>query len=335
MAVARPGTRSLYFARWIERALPGMNVTLLAGGGGSGNAFGGVCGRGAEMSIKLGRRASLEVRTGERVYSAMLPPDSEECLMHEELSILGRDPGVRAGAGLMDVRQFADGAAAVEACGKQILEWLREAIAQSGRATLAISGGSSPQPMFERFSRTPFDWERVHLFWVDERGVPPTDSQSNFKFAQDAWLRPAIFRQQNIHRIQAELDPAEAAARYVADIQKFFGLAEGELPHFDVMHRGMGPDAHTASLFPGEALIDNRTGIAAAVWVEKFQQWRITLLPGVLLAARHTALLATGADKAAALRSVLHSPFDPQHYPAQIASGEGTVWFVDAAAQEA
>lgn len=234
----------------------------------------------------------------------------------------------------MEVRQFPDGAAAVEACGTQILAWLREAIAQKGRAALAISGGSSPRPMFERFARTPFEWERVHLFWVDERGVPPTDSQSNFKFTQDSWLRPGDFPAANVHRIEAELDPAEAASRYVADIQKFFGLAEGELPRFDLIHRGMGPDAHTASLFPGEALIDNRMDIAAAVWVEKFQQWRITLLPGVLLAARHTALLATGADKAAALGSVLHSPFDPRHYPAQIASGDGTVWFVDAAAEK-
>jgi 6-phosphogluconolactonase len=234
----------------------------------------------------------------------------------------------------MDVRQFADGAAAVEACGRQILEWLQEAIEQKGRAALAISGGSSPRPMFERFARTPFAWERVDLFWVDERGVPPGDAQSNFKFTQDSWLKGGHFPSANIHRIQAELDAAEAASRYVADIQKFFGLADGELPVFDVMHRGMGPDAHTASLFPGEELIDNRTDIAAAVWVEKFQQWRITLLPGVLLAARHTALLATGADKAVALNFVLHSPFDPQHYPAQIASGGGTVWFVDAAAQQ-
>lgn len=234
----------------------------------------------------------------------------------------------------MDVRAFADGAAAAEACGTQILEWLREAIAQSGRAALAISGGSSPRPMFERYARTPFAWKRVHLFWVDERGVPPGDAQSNFKFTEESWLRAGKFPAANIHRIQAELDPAEAAARYAADIRKFFGLAVGELPRFDVMHRGMGPDAHTASLFPGEALIQNQVDIAAAVWVEKFQQWRITLLPGVLLAARHTALLVTGADKAAALRSVRDSPFDPQRYPAQIASGGGTVWFVDAAAQK-
>ena len=221
----------------------------------------------------------------------------------------------------MDVRPFADGAAAVEACGTQILEWLRETIEQNGRAALAISGGSSPRPMFE-----------VCADSFPVGGVPPSDAQSNFKFTQDTWLGPGNFPEVNIHRVQAELDTAEAASRYVADIQKFFSLAEGELPHFDVMHRGIGPDAHTANLFPREALIDNRTDIAAAVWVEKFQQWRITLLPGVLLAARNTALLATGEDKAAALRSVLESPFDPRHYPAQIASG-GAVWFVDAAAQ--
>jgi len=233
-----------------------------------------------------------------------------------------------------DVRQFADAEAAATACAQQILDWLREALESRGIATLAISGGSSPRAMFEIFSRTRFEWERVHLFWVDERGVPPADAQSNFKFAQDAWLRPGNFPAANIHRVLAELDPAEAAARYTEDIQKFFGLLAGEMPRFDVIHRGMGPDAHTASLFPGEPLIEDRSGIAAAVWVEKFQQWRITLLPGALLAAHHTALLVAGADKISALRSVLHQPFDPLHFPAQIASGDGTVWFVDAAAAQ-
>lgn len=234
----------------------------------------------------------------------------------------------------MEVRQFADASAAAEACARQILDWLREALDSRGLASLAISGGSSPRRMFEIFARTAFDWERVHLFWVDERAVPPWDQQSNFKFAKDAWLKPGNFPAPNIHRVLAELNPAEAAARYTEDIQGFFGLASGAMPRFDVVHRGMGPDAHTASLFPGEPLIEDRSGIAAAVWVEKFQQWRITLLPGVLLAARHTALLVTGGDKTAALRSVLHQPFDPLHYPAQIASGPGAVWFVDVAAQD-
>jgi 6-phosphogluconolactonase len=235
-----------------------------------------------------------------------------------------------------DLKQFPDAEAAAEACAQQILDWLRNALDNRALASLAISGGSSPRRMFEIFSRTPFEWERVHLFWVDERAVPPSDQQSNFKFAQDSWLKPGNFPAPNIHRVFAELDPAAAAARYIEDIQRYFGLTAGDLPHFDVVHRGMGPDAHTASLFPGEPLIQDHSGIAAAVWVEKFKQWRITLLPGVLLAAHHTAMLVAGGDKTAALRSVLHQPYDPLHYPAQIASGEGCVWFVDtAAAQDA
>jgi 6-phosphogluconolactonase len=231
-----------------------------------------------------------------------------------------------------DLRSFPDAGQASEACGRQILAWLREGIEQRGTAALAISGGSSPRAMFEMFARTAFDWNRVHLFWVDERGVPPADPQSNFKFANDSWLRPGAFPAANIHRIEAELPAADAAERYAAGIREHFGLGAGELPSFDAIHRGMGPDAHTASLFPGEPLIADRTGIAAAAWVEKFTQWRITLLPGVLLAARHTAMLVTGSDKALPLHQVLHGPADPLQYPAQLASGQGTVWFLDAAA---
>jgi 6-phosphogluconolactonase len=235
---------------------------------------------------------------------------------------------------MSDLRRFPDARLAAEACGRQILEWLGKAIMQRGSASLAISGGSSPVPMFQMLANTRFDWQRVHLFWVDERGVPPDDAESNFKLASETWLKPGDFPSSNVHRIEAELPAAEAAQRYVADIREHFGLGASELPRFDVMHRGMGPDAHTASLFPGEPMIANRTGIAAALRVEKFAQWRITLLPGVLLAARHTAMLVTGSDKSVSLNAVLHDPYDPARYPAQLASGEGTVWFLDAAAAE-
>jgi 6-phosphogluconolactonase len=137
-----------------------------------------------------------------------------------------------------------------------------------------------------------------------------------------------------VHRIRAELAPAEAAREYEREIREHFRLEPGEMPVFDAMHRGIGPDAHTASLFPGEPLIADRTGLAAAVYVAKKQQWRITLLPGPVLAARSTFMLVTGADKAEALHAVLREPFDPMRFPAQLIPQEenSVAWFVDEAA---
>ena len=187
--------------------------------------------------------------------------------------------------------------------------------------------------MFEVFSRTAFPWDKVHLFWVDERIVPPTDPQSNYKLAFDTWLGPARFPPANIHRVEAELGPEEAARRYQEDLRRHFQLQGSRLPQFDVIHRGMGPDGHTASLFAGEPLIADRTGLAAPVWVEKMKQWRVTLLPGVLEAARHTVMLVTGSDKASMLRQVVEGPYHPQEHPAQIATRiVPTSWFLDDAA---
>jgi 6-phosphogluconolactonase len=218
-----------------------------------------------------------------------------------------------------------------QACADYILATLTQALETNPTATVAISGGSSPRPMFQRFAQTPFPWDRVHLFWVDERAVPPTDAESNFKLANDTWLTPGNFPKQNIHRIQAELEPHQAAERYIHEIREHFHLKDAEIPVFDVIHQGMGPDGHTASLFPGEPLINLRTGVAAAVFAEKFKQWRITLLPAVLIAARHTAMLVTGADKAPALRAVLDGDYDPLHWPTQVVSRNApdVAWFLD------
>jgi 6-phosphogluconolactonase len=110
-------------------------------------------------------------------------------------------------------------------------------------------------------------------------------------------------------------------------------LRDGKLPVFDVLHRGMGPDAHTASLFPGTPLVDNRTDIAAHVWVEKMKMDRVTLLPGVLLAAKRTVLQVSGGDKAEALSHVLNGAENLRSYPCQIASrDEKAIWFLDQAA---
>jgi 6-phosphogluconolactonase len=226
--------------------------------------------------------------------------------------------------------------AAATACAAWLLQELRTLLAGQSVVRIAISGGSSPKLMFGTLAKTPFDWSRVHVFWVDERCVPPDDPQSNYKLAKETWLDPSGVPAENVHRIAGELPPAEAASLYVQEIQKCFKFPDGELPAFDIIHRGMGPDAHTASLFPGEPLIGDRTHVAAAVYVEKLHMHRVTLLPGVLLAAKKTVILAAGEDKAEPLLQVLRGPDDPFRFPCQIGTrgALNALWFIDRAAAD-
>lgn len=224
--------------------------------------------------------------------------------------------------------------AAAEACGARLQSIISEAVAERGIANIAVSGGTTPKLLFQYLAAQDANWDNVHLFWVDERAVPPGDPQSNFTLAQENWLNPAGFPASNVHRIRAELPVMEAAERYADEIANHFELAEGQLPVFDAIQQGMGADAHTASLFPGEECISDRTGVAAAVYVDKLKAARITLLPGVLIAARNTLMLVTGADKAEALRTVWNAAAPPSEAPACLTwehSGEVT-WFLDDAA---
>ncbi len=231
----------------------------------------------------------------------------------------------------VELRIFDTAAAAAEACGGDIFTLLDAARSRNGIATLAVSGGTTPRIMFEWMARQPFNWSNIHLFWVDERCVPISDSQSNYRMTRESLLDAVHLDPAQIHRVPVELPPAEAAAAYADEIRRVLGLSAGELPVFDVLQRGMGPDAHTASLFPGEPLLEDHTGIAASVWVEKFGQHRVTLLPGVLERAKTTFCLVTGADKAEALRTVLHSDTPVLSAPSKISSPT-MVWFLDRAA---
>ena len=225
---------------------------------------------------------------------------------------------------------------AAAACASFVTAVLKKALLDQPHATIAVSGGSTPRLLFTYLAQADVDWSRVHFFWVDERCVPPSDGQSNFKLANEILLKPAGVRAPNIHRIHGELVPEEAAIHYIGEVENFFSLNPGELPVFDLIHRGIGPDAHTASLFPGEPLIQNHTGIAAAVWVEKMKSHRVTLLPGVLERARHTVIQAAGEDKAEPIQQVLNGPDDPMQFPCQIAvrHSDQAVWFVDRAAAQ-
>ena len=230
--------------------------------------------------------------------------------------------------------KYPDAMQAAVACANHLAGLLEEVLSGEGEVSLALSGGVTPKLMLPQLVEAKLPWARVHIFLVDERAVPPADPESNYKMLNEAFVVPAHFPHRNMHRIHAELRPDVAAKLYADEIREYFQLLPGEIPHFDVMQRGMGPDAHTASLFPGEPLIADREGIAAAVYVEKLRQWRITMLPGVLLAAHHTAMLVTGKDKAEAVRSVFRDTYDAMKFPAQIVTHHGrrVVWFMDEAA---
>jgi 6-phosphogluconolactonase len=206
----------------------------------------------------------------------------------------------------MSVRwhKLPDANATAEAGAHHILGLLDEVLAGQEFATFAVSGGSTPKLMFQKLAATRFPWDKVHIFSVDERCVPPNDVASNYKLADDFLIHPAHIPGRNVHRVLGELKPETAAKRYAGEIREFFGLEEGEMPRFDVVHRGMGPDAHTASLFPGEPLIDDREGIAAAVYVEKFNQWRVTCCRGRCWRRKPAVFMVARDEKAGVARSV-------------------------------
>jgi 6-phosphogluconolactonase len=224
-----------------------------------------------------------------------------------------------------------DPGAVAQACAVRIFGLLEQALGGREFATLAVSGGNTPKLLFDRMAERPFEWKRVHLFWVDERCVPPDDPASNYKLAKEHLIARAHIPERNVHRIAGEIAPQEAAVRYSQEIRDFFGLARGEMPAFDIVQCGMGADGHTGSLFPGDPMIHDREAIAAARFAPQFQQWRVTLLPGPLLAARNRTYMVTGADKAPALRAIFSESLQAEKYPAQLI-GQNAEWFLDAAA---
>jgi len=224
---------------------------------------------------------------------------------------------------------YIDAATAAAAAATHIAERLDEAVRDRGRATLAVSGGNSPKPLFRELVKTGVDWNAIHLFWADERAVGPEDEASNYAMALEYLIRPAGIPAANLVRVEGERGAPEAAALYEKALRTAFPGAA--VPVFDVIHLGMGPDAHTASLFPGDPLVREHHRLAAAVRAPKPPPDRVTLLPPVLHKARCVTVFAPGADKAGALKQVFEGARNPSQYPAQIldARTAETVWFLD------
>ena len=175
---------------------------------------------------------------------------------------------------------------------------------------VALSGGRTPTGMYARLAQDPYrnlvPWQALHLFWGDERHVPPDDPDSNFRTVQEALLSRITVPEANVHRIPAENPDATAAAiDYEATLRSFFSLKEGQVPRLDLLLLGLGADGHVASLFPGSDALREGTRLVAAPWVERLQARRITLTPPAIKNASEIMVLVAGEEKAGALRQAL------------------------------
>ncbi len=215
-------------------------------------------------------------------------------------------------------------AALASRAAQYFVEMAEESVAARGRARIAISGGSTPKATFQLLAdrnqpwRARMPWDQLELFWVDERCVPPDDQESNYRMTRESLLDHVPLRPEQIHRMEGELAPEEAAARYESGLRNSFRLEGAEVPRFDLVALGMGPDGHTASLFPHTEALNEMMRLVVANHVPQKDSWRITLTWPVINHARSVFFLIGGADKACVLKEVLTGPKDIDRLPSQL-----------------
>jgi 6-phosphogluconolactonase len=226
----------------------------------------------------------------------------------------------------------SNAAALARRAAREFVEAAEDAVAARGRVRIAISGGSSPRAVFELLAnpaqpwRERMNWEQVDFWWVDERCVPPDHPDSNYRMTREALLDRVPLEPGQIHRIQGELDPETAAARYESEMRNSFDLKGAAIPAFDLIALGMGADGHTASLFPGTAALHETGRLAVANFVpQQKDNWRLTLTAPVINRARRAFFLIDGADKAQSLKEVIAGARDPERFPSQLIQPSGAI----------
>ena len=215
-------------------------------------------------------------------------------------------------------------------------EIVNGAIKRDGRASVALSGGGTPRALFTLLAepdwREAIDWSRVHVFWGDERFVPPTDAQSNFRMANETLLSKVPIPTENVHRFITERgDAAGVAAEYEKTIREYF---KGHEPAFDLILLGLGTNAHTASLFPNCAALNETNRLVIAEHIEEVKSERLTFTVPLINAAHDVCFLVSGGEKAEVVRNVLEGTMNPEQKPAQLirpTRGKLT-WLMDEAA---
>ena len=231
----------------------------------------------------------------------------------------------------MSVETFDSPQKLAEAAARAFVEEASEAIAERGRFAVALAGGSTPKATYETLARdhaSDVDWPNVHVFFGDERTVPPDDEDSNFRMAREALLDHVPVG--SVHRMRGELPPDEAANSYEEELRAFF---REDPPVLDLVMLGIGGDGHTASLFPETSALEVTDRLVVANPVPKLDTTRLTLTLPFLNSARQICLLVAGEDKAEALKEILEGDADPRRYPAKfVRPSGGPVWMVDRAA---
>ncbi len=241
--------------------------------------------------------------------------------MSETLSIASPDGSIAEAIAYPDFASLISGAA------DAIAAAAAEAIAERGRFTIALSGGNTPRPVYQRLASAPLDWSRVHVFFGDERCVSPRDARSNYHMAKLALLDRVPIPPGNVLRMRGEDPPEAAADAYSVELRRELG-DDGRL---DLVLLGLGHDGHTASLFPGLAAVTETRRTAMASYVEFVGMWRLSLTPVAINAARRVVFVVTGDDKADILQRVLQGPRQPVVLPAQAIrpTARPAIWLLD------
>jgi glucokinase len=314
-----------------------LALTILARGGvylGGGIA--------PKMLSKLQGRPFLEAFLGGGALRLVLESMPVNVIVNEACPLFGAARGaVRIAEGAAkdvsrrDVRIFAGSAEVAKAAKEEFLLAAKSAIGARGRFAVALAGGNTPKEMYESLAGAEIDWKKVHLFFGDERCVPPDHPGSNYRMVREALISKVAIPEGNVHRVPTErASPARAAFEYEGEIREFFKLGPADAPRFDLVLLGMGADGHTASLFPGTAALTERERLVVAHWVPRLDSQRITLTLRALNGAAAVHFLVVGEEKAAAVRSVLQPAPGEAALPARLVhpSSGRLVWMLDRAA---
>ncbi len=236
-----------------------------------------------------------------------------------------------------DVRILTNIDAIAKRAAQDFLQSATQAVSEKGSFTVALSGGSTPKALYSLLAgdsalRSQLPWDKMYMYFGDERSVGPDHADSNFRMASETMLSKVPLKPEQVFRIKGEYKETEKAAQeYEQVLRTSFKIAEGQFPRFDLVFLGIGNEGHTASLFPGTKALHETKRLVARNWVGKLYTNRITLTAPAINNAARVIFMITGADKAPALKGILEGPYEPDQLPAQLIHPPNgkLVWLVD------